>query len=138
MKFNNSSEDAPERDDDRALVNFLRQYKSEAPAPGNQLERELMSKISAESQLKPKQIRARQLFPYKQLVWCIPAAIAALGAGIWFGSRPVEPQLSQADRDTIEASLVKSWTATADQDTEDTATAYLLFDATSDGFTSYQ
>jgi anti-sigma factor RsiW len=137
----NQSNNHPEQDDDRALVSFLQQYKSAPPAPMRDLEQELMQKILAEpvTQTRMQKVRGRRnAFPYKKLLWAVPAAIAALGAGIWFGSRPTEPQLSQADRDTIEASLVKSWSASADRDEEDVTTAYLLFDASNDGFTSYQ
>ncbi|MEE3717201.1 hypothetical protein V2H45_10625 [Tumidithrix elongata RA019] len=137
MKPNNSSGKSSERDDDRALVNFLQQYKPAAPAPVSNLEQEIMHKIVAEPQTQRIHNRTKSSV-YKNLLWGLPLAIAAMAAGIWFGSRPSEPQLSQADRDTIEASLVHSWSTATDQETEDTATAYLLLDPSTESFTSYQ
>lgn len=100
--------------EDRRLVAFLKQNKPTAPAPATNLEQLIMSEIGRQPiaqaivQRQPQRWRKRLIFA--------SGAIAAGCLAIWSVNRQFQPAISEVDRAQIEASLLKSWSASVGED----------------------
>ena len=112
-------------DEDRHLVAFLKQNKPIAPDPATNLEQRIMTEIGRQpiSRAKPQQ-RWR-----KGLIFA-SGAIAAGWLVIWSVNRQLQPTIGEVDRAQIEASLIKSWSASSgddriDEDSDEISSSYL-------------
>ncbi len=98
-------------DGDRHLVAFLKQNKPIAPAPATNLEQRIMTEIGRQpiSRAKPQQ---------RWLKGLILASGAIVAGWLAVGSvnRQFQPTVSEVDRVQIEASLIKSWSASVGDD----------------------
>jgi hypothetical protein len=129
----NSSNDFDDRRDrdlsyeDLQLVAFLRQNKPIAPEPALNLEQRLMDEIGRLA------VPQRQAQPVVRKLWrksllVASGAIAASIMAIWAVNRQMQPAaISEVERAQIEASLIKSWSASVGEDVDETANnSYLL------------
>lgn len=98
--------------EDRRLVAFLKQNKPIAPTPATNLEQSIMAEIGRQPiyGLKPQQQGWR-----KRLIFA-SGAIAAGWLAVWSVNRNFQPAISEVDRAQIEASLIKSWSASVGED----------------------
>jgi hypothetical protein len=101
-------------DEDRRLVAFLKQNKPLAPDPAINLEQRIMTEIRQPiSRVQPQQ---RQQSPWLKRLIFASGAIAAGWLAVWTVNRQFQPTISEVDRAQIEASLIKSWSASAGED----------------------
>jgi hypothetical protein len=102
-------------EDDKPLVQFLKQYHSDAPQPHPDLEDRIMAAIqpsSYDDHTVRSQFRGlkRQLFP--RPLW-VGAAIAASAMFAFVGYRSMMPtQLTVAEERELEEFLAENWTHT--------------------------
>lgn len=99
-------------DGDRHLVAFLQQNKPIAPAPATNLEQRIMTEIGRQPIPRTNPQHQRWL---KGLILA-SGAIAAGWLAIWSVNRQFQPTISEVDRVQIEASLIKSWSASVGDD----------------------
>jgi hypothetical protein len=102
-------------DEDRRLVAFLKQNKLIAPDPATNLEQRIMTEIGRQpiSRVQPQQ---RQQSPWLKRLIFASGAIAAGFLAVWTVNRQFQPTISEVDRAQIEASLIKSWSASVGED----------------------
>lgn len=107
-------------EDDKPLVQFLKQHHSTPPQPNRDLEDQIMAMVqqsSSDQQNVKSQFRLlkRQLFP--QPLW-IGAAIAASVTFAFVGYRSLMPtQMTVAEERELEEFLAENWTQTMAADT---------------------
>jgi len=105
-------------DDDR-LVAFLKQHQPIAPPSDRDLQAQIMSQI----QTMPR--HHNYFSPVK--IWLIGAAIVTTAVIGWSNyNRQVQPALSEADTQVLEASLVNSWSISSGEGQEFTTPYALL------------
>lgn len=97
--------------DQQSLVNFLRQHRPDVPPPAANLEQLILSQIAPHQDA----VRVLPKFSFNRL-WLLPTAIATAAIITWQYTRPMQPVLSQSDRQNIEASLVTGWSAVISED----------------------
>ncbi len=97
---------------DRRLVAFLKQNKPIAPAPAINLEQSIMAEIGS---LPIARAQLRQQ-PWRKRLFFASGAIAAGCLAIWSVNRQFQPAISEVDRAQIEASFIKSWSASVGED----------------------
>jgi hypothetical protein len=104
-------------DEDRHLVAFLKQNKPIAPDPVINLEQRIMAEIGRQplSRVQPQQK------PWLKRLIFASGAIAAGFLAVWTVNRQFQPTISEVDRAQIEASLIKSWSASVGEDTANEA-----------------
>lgn len=113
--------------DDRRLVAFLRQNKPIVPEPAIDLEQRIMDEIGRQAIPQQQTQPVRKLWPKGLLV--ASGAIAAGIMSIWAVNRQMQPAaISEAERVQIEASLIKSWSASVGEDIDENANSYLVTD----------
>jgi hypothetical protein len=127
----NDFDDRRDRDlssEDLQLVAFLQQNKPIAPEPVINLEQHLMDEISRLSAPQRQAQPVRKLWRRGLLV--ASGAIAAGVMAIWAVNRQMQPAaISEVERAQIEASLIKSWSASIGEDIDETANnSYLVTD----------
>lgn len=112
-------------DPDRNLVAFLRQHCPIAPPPALDLEERIANQVMSSQAKYKSQFGMRR---YARLIWLIPAAIAAGFLITWEGNRQLQPTISETEHQTIEASLLGSWSLSIGEDADDSANSYSLFE----------
>lgn len=113
--------------DDRRLVAFLQQNKPIAPAPAFNLEQRLMAEIGRQAIPQGQSQSAGKLWRKGLLVTA--GAIAAGIMSVWAINRQMQPAaISEVDRAQIEASLIKSWSASVGEDPDETTNSFLITD----------
>jgi hypothetical protein len=97
---------------DLRLVAFLKQNKPMAPVPGINLEQSIMAEIDRQPLSR---VKLQQKHWRKRLIFA-SGAIAAGFLAIWSVNRQFQPVISEVERAQIEASLIKSWSASVGED----------------------
>jgi hypothetical protein len=118
----------PEEEDPQ-LTNFLRQYRSIAPAAPVELEDTLMTTIESRSEVKERRIFRLWLKYVAGLVGAIGTGI--LGASIHYMMNPPEPKIA-SDLDRLDRYVEVNWRSVAPHpiviNDRDDLDAYLLQD----------
>jgi hypothetical protein len=103
-------------DEDRRLVAFLKQNKPISPDPAINLEQRIIDEIGRQP-ISRVQMQQRQQQRWLKRLLFASGAIAAGLLAVWTVNRQFQPTISEVDRAQIEASLIKSWSASVGEDT---------------------
>jgi hypothetical protein len=110
-------------DDDRQLVSFLKQYQPIAPAPALDLQAQIMDQVQA------MPIKRSLLADFNaQIKFCLIGAAIATTAiiAMTYSNRQMQPAISEAETQVIEASLVNTWSISTGSEQEFTSSYSLL------------
>lgn len=99
----------PHHEDDKRLVDFLRQNRPDPPSAAPDLEQQIMRSL-AYSPDAPAQ---------RRLLWIVPPAIAASLIFALAGSHFLTPRTAQVDTGTLEAFLENNWNSVVDDSPEE-------------------
>lgn len=94
----------PNSDDDRSLVEFLRQHRPTPPPPAFALEEQifLQTKLKSTTSLR----------------WLLPSALIATVVALWGGYRAWEMAKVPAEVAKIETFVANNWDSAVENDTE--------------------
>ena len=95
--------------EDRAMADFLRQHRPEAPVAPEALEEKVMAAIAQEENTLSTN-NAKKVVPFRRRLWMLPSAIAA-GLAIAWGADLllVPPEPTPAELARLEAYMESTW-----------------------------